>query len=144
MLTALQRASCRRDRVSTGELSFENEVDGFRKILSTDVNPDTASTSATSSASGAATTDATAGFILTTINGQRTTLQVAVPTGDATATPSSTPSAASTSQSAAAPLSTDIQSGTASLLACKAPSGSPICLPSNETLLNTGDTYYGI
>jgi hypothetical protein len=117
---------------------------GRSEMTGADIVLDTASASTSASAASSATTDATAGFVLTTINGQRTTLQVAVPTGDATATPSSTPSTAASSQSAAAPIQTGIQSGTASLLACQAPDGSPVCLPGNGTLLNTGDTYYGM
>lgn len=130
---------CMRDKVSTRLLDLCEIIEEW---LLTCTNSDSASTSATTSASSAATSDATAGFVLTTIDGQRTTLQVAVPTGDATATASNSPTAAST-QSTSAPLATGIQSGTASLLDCKAPDGSPVCLPANETLVNTGDTYFG-
>jgi hypothetical protein len=86
---------------------------------------------------------ATAGLVETVVDGKATTLQVAVPTGDATNTAISTAVSGKTT-TALAPVATDIGTGSASLLSCKAPTGSPICLPNNATNLNVGDIYYGM
>jgi hypothetical protein len=110
----------------------------------------TTSTSSSSTGTGSATstsTAATAGLVETTISGTKTTLEVAAPTGDATATSSKTSASTTgtgTETSTAATSTSTLAAGDLKLLQCHAPTGSPLCMPTNETIVYVGDTYYGI
>ncbi|TID24120.1 hypothetical protein E2P81_ATG02426 [Venturia nashicola] len=81
-----------------------------------------------------------AGLVGTTINGTKTTLQVVAPTGDATATGKA--NAGGTETSPAATSTSSFGAGDMKLLQCNAPTGNPMCMPSNATILYVGDTYY--
>ncbi|KIW06320.1 uncharacterized protein PV09_02784 [Verruconis gallopava] len=101
---------------------------------------DTTSATARTGTATTTTSEATAGLVETTIDGKATTLQVAVPTGDVADETTSTPTVKTAT--ALAPVATDIGTGSSALLSCKAPTGSPLCLPNNATQVNVGDTYY--
>lgn len=107
----------------------------------------TTSTGTSTGSSTSTSTAATAGLVETTISGTKTTLQVAAPTGDATATSSKTSASTTgtgTETSTAATSTSTLAAGDLKLLQCKAPTGSPLCMPTNETIVYVGDTYYGI
>ncbi|RDI82028.1 hypothetical protein Vi05172_g7940 [Venturia inaequalis] len=99
----------------------------------------TSSSSSTGTSPPTSTTP-TAGLVQTTIDGTKTTLQVAAPTGDATAT--SKTDASGTENSATATSTSALGAGDMKLLQCNAPTGSPMCMPTDETIVYVGDTYY--